>query len=224
VLRKLFWFAIAVSILGMLGLWLAYRATQQVPEFYREVLATPLTPPELRRTGDALEREILELHNDARREGRWEAIFAEPAINAWLAADLERKFPESLPPEVRDPRVRITAQNIQLACRYETEHWQTVVSVTADVYLTKVPNELAVRIREVHAGQLPLPLKKVVEEVSRQAARHGVPLRWSQEQADPVALVPLQFLDDEHPDRLIHLESLTLRDGEVVLQGRTTGK
>jgi hypothetical protein len=81
-----------------------------------------------------------------------------------------------------------------------------------------------VRIREVHAGRLPLPLKKVVDEVSRQAARHGLPLHWSQEQVDPVALIPLRLLDDQHPDRVIQLESLTLRDGEVVLQGHTTDK
>jgi hypothetical protein len=77
------------------------------------------------------------------------------------------------------------------------------------------------RIREVRAGLVPIPLKKVLDEVSRQAQQRGLPLRWSQEQADPVALIQLPLRDAALPHREIRLESVTLHDGEVVVQGHT---
>jgi hypothetical protein len=219
--RRLLWAALALLLLLAVALWLLYRATQQVPEFYQQALGTSLPPTQLRAASDQLERQMLELHNDARRLGRWQAVFTVKQLNAWLAADLPQKFPQAMPAGARDPRVRITPQQIHFACSYATEHWQTVVSVTGEVRLTDTPNELAVRIREVRAGRVPIPLKRVLDEVSRQAQQRGLPLQWSQEQADPVALIQLPLRDAELPHREIHLESVTLRDGAIVVQGHT---
>jgi hypothetical protein len=219
--RRLLWAALALLLVLAVALWLLYRATQQVPEFYQQALAASLPPAQLRAASDQLERQALELHNGARRLGRWQAVFTAQELNAWLAADLPQKFPQALPAGARDPRVQITPQHLQFACSYATEHWQTVVSVTAEVHLTDTPNELAVRIREVRAGRVPIPLKKVLDEVSRQAQQRSLPLQWSQEQADPVALIQLPLRDAELPHREIRLESVTLRDGEVVVQGQT---
>ena len=221
VFRRLLWAAIVILVAGALGLWLLYRATQHVPDFYQQAVAEQFAPQYLRQTCDQLERQVLELHNHARREGSWEAKFTEQQLNAWLAVDLERKFSQILPRGVRDPRVKISPDNVQLACRYKDEHWQVVLSLTVAVFLTDTPNELAVRIREVHAGRVPLPLKQVLDEVTTQARQRALPLRWSQEQADPVALIQIPTQAEQNRGREMILESISLRDGSVLVTGRT---
>jgi hypothetical protein len=83
----------------------AYRATQHVPAFYQAALVE--RPVEQKAAADQLERQVLELHNEARKPGRWEARFSQDQINGWLAADLPVKFPGALPEGVSAPRVAI---------------------------------------------------------------------------------------------------------------------
>ena len=168
-LRILLGVCLTLLVLTGIGLWLVYRATQHVPEFYQQALATPLPPQQLRQTSDQFERQVLELHNDARHSGRWEAAFTAEQVNAWLASDLERKLPHTLPGGLRDPRVKISPQGVQVACQYNDGRWHTVISLAAEVYLTDTPNEIAVRLRELRAGRLPLPLKGVLDRLTAQA-------------------------------------------------------
>lgn len=210
-----------ILVAATLGLWLLYRATQHVPDFYQQALAEPSTPQHLRQTSDQLERQVLDLHNHARREGPWQAEFTEQQLNAWLAADLERKFPQTLPQGLREPRIRISPDAVQLACRYADEHWQVVLSLTVAVFLTDTPNELAVQIREVHAGRVPLPLKNVLEQVTTEARRRALPLRWSQDKADPVALIQIPTQAAQNRGREMIVESISLRAGSVLVTGRT---
>ena len=98
-MRKLVRLALVLSVLVTAGvavlLTAAYRATQHVPEFYQAALAEP--PVEQKAAADQLERQVLELHNEARQPGRWEARFSQEHINGWLAADLPVKFPGACP-------------------------------------------------------------------------------------------------------------------------------
>jgi hypothetical protein len=96
----------------------------------------------------------------------------------------------------------------------------SVIIVGVDVYLTENPNELAIRLRDAHAGLLPLPKKQVVDTVTKAAAKLNVPVIWSQNEGDPVALlqVPEQI---EQIDGRLTLETVEVRDGEIHFTGRT---
>lgn len=204
---------------GSLFLFGTYRASQHVPEFYER--AIHLEPVDQAKAGEELERQVLELHNEARQEGHWEATFTDEQINGWLAVDLPAKFPNSLPPEVRDPRVAIDPQQAQIACRYEGPKAQAVVSLAVDIHLTDEPNVIAVRIRQARAGLLPLPIKQGLDRITTAAREAGIPLRWSQKEGDPVALVTLPLTHEQYGKRLLKLKSLELRAGEIYLAGET---
>jgi hypothetical protein len=209
-----------VVVLVVCGL-LLYRGTQQVPQFYEVSLQPEMSRPEQARLGDEFEREVLELHNDTGREGQWQAVFSDREVNAWLAVDLVQNHPRALPPDLVDPRVAIAPDQLQVACRYTGEPLETVVSIEADVYLTDKPNQLALRIRGFRAGVIPLPLKQLMERVSDAARKSGVPLLWSQQDSDPVALFQVPAEHKQFPGRVLCLETLELRDGEIFLAGRT---
>ena len=215
------WLSAGLVVVGCVGLYLLYRALQHVPAFYEQSLAQAPAPIEQRRLGDALERQSLQVRNAARRVGRWEAVFTDEQINAWLAVDLPRRLPAALPPGVRDPRTRITEREVQLGCTYEEPRLRTVVSLVADVYLTDRPNEVAVRIKSLRAGRLPLPLSHVLERIAEKAGQWRADLTWSQQDGNPVALIRVPTQHPEQPQLRLCLETVELREGRVVFAGRT---
>ena len=211
---------VAILVTVVLGL-LLYRGTQYVPQFYVQALMSDLTPQQQAKLGDDFEREALELHNQAMRVGEWEAVFSDEEVNAWLANDLPQNHPRALPSDLGDPRVKITPEEVQVACKYSGERWETVISLSADVYLTDKPNQLAIRVRSVRAGLIPLPLKNLMDRVTDVARRSGLQLVWSQQEGDPVALLQIPSQIDRRTKREVHVETLQLRDGEIYLAGRT---
>jgi hypothetical protein len=197
----------------------AYRASQAVPEFYEAALVSK--PVEQKAAADALERQVLNLHNEVRRPGRWEARFSQDQINGWLAADLPAKFPGALPRGVSDPRVNIQPEKMQLAVRYQQGDVLTVLSLAGDAYLTDRPNEIAVRIERVRAGAVPVPLGQFLEKIAERATDAGLPLRWTEEEGDPVAIVALPLHRREFRGRNLQVDKLEIGEGEIVVSGQT---
>jgi hypothetical protein len=197
----------------------AYRASQAVPEFYEAALVSK--PVQQKAAADALERQVLHLHNEVRRPGRWEARFSQDQINGWLAADLPAKFPGALPRGVSDPRVNIQPEKMQLAVRYQQGDVLTVLSLAGDAYLTDRPNEIAVRIERVRAGAVPVPLGQFLEKIAERATDAGLPLRWTEEDGDPVAIVALPLHRREFRGRNLQVDKLEIGEGEIVVSGQT---
>lgn len=214
--RRLLYAALAVLVLvfGFLG-W-AYRATQQVPEFYVRQLELEAFQ---KRAGDALEKQALQLNSQIRKSERWQARFTAEDINGWLAVDLPQKFPQALPSDVQSPRVAIGPEMIQLACKVESPRFSSVVSLGLQPYVTSEPNVIALRVKQLAAGSLPLPLSQYMEQITEQCAKSGLPLRWTEEEGDPVALVTLPLEPKDFQDRQVRLEQIELAQGEIILSG-----
>lgn len=199
-----------------------YRAAQAEPEFYQEAL-TRSVPEEQAQHGADLERQLLELHNQAITEGRWEAILTDEQINGWLATDLPLKFPQLLPPGAKDPRVAIRDNRIQAACRYESSRINAVISLELEVELSDEPNTLSVRVAQVRAGRVPIPLAPFLERIAAVAKTTDVPFRWAKTEGDPVAMITIPKQHKDYLHREVYVESLELRDGELALAGHAVG-
>ena len=210
---------IALLLASGAGLYWLYRAAGQAPEFYVQALELP--PPQAAARGREFERGVLNLNNELRRGGRWQARFSAAQINGWLAHDLPQKFPGALPPGASEPRLAIDAQKIQIACRYHSGGWQSVVSLSAEPYLTGEPNVLAIRIHQARVGSLPIPLKQFLDDATHRGAAAGIPLRWTQEGDDPVAIITIPLEREEFPNHQLIVDQLELRDGEIVFSGST---
>jgi hypothetical protein len=210
---------LATLLLAFGAFYGAWRATQQAPEFYQTALKKE--PEKQKEKGAALEKQVLELHNEVRNTGRWEASFSDEQINGWLAADLPVKFPSALPKGVSEPRVAIGSDAAQVACKYEGPKLSTVFSMKVEITLTDEPNVVAVRIRKARAGLLPISLQQILDHATQYATKSEIPLRWVQEDGDPVALVTIPSERKEFIHRRIRIETVELRDGAVHLAGRT---
>jgi hypothetical protein len=205
---------VAASVVGL------YRASQSVPDFYETALE--LESVAAGQAGDALERQVVEMANDLEEGDRWELVLTDQQVNGWLATDLTEKFPHLLPPQLQQPRVAFQGKTTFVACQLNSGKVSTVLSLQLDPYLTQRPNEIAVRVRRVRAGMLPVPLTKLLDQISEAAHRSGLSLRWSQVDGDPVALVALPV---ERPEirsgvMLEHGRNGRLRHGRRTQAGR----
>jgi hypothetical protein len=217
ILRILVFVAGAAVVLVAAVLVALYRGTQQVPEFYRQALAAD--PQRQAESSREMLEQASELVSNAQQEGHWEALFTDEQINGWMAVDLVKNHADALPPEVQEPRLSIRPEGVSLGCRWETERISTVFSLNVELYLAQ-PNTVALRIRGARAGNVPLPLARILDGMTRAAQELDLRLEWVQTAGDPVAMV--SFPPPEgRDDRRIIIESIELRPGAVYLAGKT---
>jgi hypothetical protein len=219
------WIKRLVVVVGIIALatsgaaWWAVRQTQQVPEFYAR--ATRQLPVDLAAASETLQQDVEQLQDAAGRLGSWNASFSEEQINAWLVQQFPVEFPKVLPTGVEDPRIVIEDNRVLAAARFKNKHIDTIVSFEVRVELTEKANVLAVRIENLRAGSLPLPLQSFLRGISREAAKGDIEVVWDMDETSPVALVTVP---SEHPKferSPVIVESVTLESGQVLLAGHT---
>jgi uncharacterized protein YpmS len=214
---------ITILVVGSLGLLVAavvtsgYFASQHVPHFYRDALTAK--PERQQVASDEMLQNATALASHARHQGRWASVFTAEQINGWLAVDRQKNHPDLLPAEIVDPRVRIAPGLLTIACRYQQEGVSLVVSLNVELYVPE-PNVLALRIKNVRAGAIPLPLSQILDGVAKAAEGMNLQLRWAQSKGDPVALVTLPKTIGKG-DISYRLETIDLRADAIYLAGNT---
>jgi hypothetical protein len=206
--------------LGCLAYW-ALHQTQAVPDFYEQAVLHP--PQNTAQIRQAMEAEVQHLQRSVQRTGSWSATFSDEEINAWLETALSAVFPKLLPHGVSDPRVMVEEDRLLAAARYQDQRIETVVSCELRVTLTDEPNIMAVRIENLRAGALPLPLGRFVKKISHEVSKSDIEVRWDQEEGNdtPVALVTVPSEHESYVRKPVIFESVELRAGELTLAGHT---
>jgi hypothetical protein len=194
-----------------------YRASQQVPEFYQQAIKADTTRQAA--ASKQMLQQATTLVSDAQKTGQWQAEFTDEQINGWLAVDLVKNHGDALPPEIKEPRVAIRPNGASIGWRWQSEELSTVFSLDVELYLAE-PNVVALAIRGAHAGRVPLPLTKILDEVSTAAGNLNLHVRWLKAEGDPVALVTIPPPEDDDK-KLIVVETLELRQGSIFLAGKT---
>ncbi len=169
-----------------------------------------------------LEHEVEILTTQVGQLGGWEATFTEAQINAWLVHQLPQEFSKVLPAGVEEPRVVIQDDKILAAARYKDSRIETVVSFELAIQLTAEPNVLALEVRQLKAGALPLPLGRFVDNITRRAARDELEIRWDQNDAGhPIALVTVPSIHPSYVRTPVIVESVSLSEGRITMAGHT---
>jgi hypothetical protein len=215
--KRLVWIvAVGLVLLVAAALLGLYFAVRHEPEFYREAMETK--PDVLEKASDRMLKQIGALQSAMNRSGPWQADITAEEINGWLAVDLRKNHPKALPPSASNPRVAIEPNEMTVACRFNRGGVESVLSLALHPYLPE-PSVVALRIVRARAGMLPVPLKDVLDGISKGAAEMQLRLKWAQAGSDPVAIISLP--DDTDADRVVRIESLELREGAIRVTGTT---
>lgn len=211
-------FAVLLVVGSIAGYW-AVQQTKVVPEFYAR--ATDRLPIKTREASDRLQHDVEKFQSDVGRLGSWDAAFSDAEINAWLFEELPKRFPRLLSRGMQDPRIAIEDDRVLVAARYQDSRFDTIVSFEVEVELTEEANMLALRLKNLRAGALPMPLTKFLKGITREAARGDVDVKWDMTQEGPIALVNVPR---EHPGYVaspVIVESVRLVEGVLLLSGHT---
>jgi hypothetical protein len=216
------WFVVALALVSIVALgsgvalYFVYHAAQEVPEFYAEATAMPDTQAD--KKSDEFTGRALALAGDVEKEGSWSSIFSDDEINGWLTVDLVEKHPDLLPKNFERPRIKILEDHVQIGVTCELRGVKTVAWIDIEGQMTK-DQELALRFRTIRAGAVPLPLSTILDAVKKAAEAFEVPLRWSTDNGDPIAIVGLPTPTKK--GLRYRLERFTLTEGQLYLAGRT---
>ncbi len=212
---------IVVVLVGLLAAIVTtaglYSAVTQVHPYYRAALERP--PEELEQQSHQLESRFSALHSDLQDEGEWHTVISADELNGWLATKLPEAFPELLPKSIREPRVAITPDAVFLAAQSTFAGVDTVVSIEVEPFVT-TDGDLAVEVRQVLAGTLPLPKNDLFDQLSKATQGLDLPIRWTQNEGNTILLVERGMWDSVDQQQRI-LEALELAEGELFLTGRT---
>jgi uncharacterized protein YpmS len=213
-----------VALVVLVGLLVAlattaslYSAVTQVQPYYRAALDRD--PAELEKQSHQLESRFSALHSDVQDEGKWRTVISADELNGWLATKLPEAFPELLPKTIRDPRVAITPAAVFLAAQSTFAGVDTVVSVEVEPFVTS-EGDLAIELRQVLAGALPLPKNEVFDQLAKATEPLKLPLRWTQNEGNMVLLVERRMWDSGADQHRV-LQALELDDGQLYVSGRT---
>jgi hypothetical protein len=209
----------SIPVVALLALLAgAYVAARQVRPFYQQALQ--VEPAMLVQGGRELESRATALYSDARQNGEWKALFTEEQINGWLATQLANYHSDSLPANVRDPRVAIEPDVLKIGFCTTFSGVKTVVSVDASVFLTN-DSEVAIRLIAVQAGALSLPVMQAADDLADACQRLRLPVRWTQEAGEPIAVIDLNCVAKSDKCEL-NIDSIELGDNELYIAGHTT--
>lgn len=180
---------------------LLWRASQNVPEFYRASLELPGTVAEQQAQSDQLIRETMKLTDDLRFADEWAAEFTEAEINSWLVHELPNEFEDYSPDAIKNPRIRIRKDGIDIGFFYDGTEWSGVVSLVLRPSVA-VDHRLRIEINSIQAGTLPLPADSIMERIIRDLKLDAGRFEWSRSER-------------ERDEILIDLSAESAQDGSL---------
>jgi hypothetical protein len=211
---------IAVGCVAVLavGLMLYCRwAIRQVQPFYSAALE--IDPRALEDASLKLEGRVSALVSDAVENDTWQAAFSDEEVNGWLAAVLPAKFADLLPETISDLRVGFSDGKAAIGFRYQDADFDCVVSLRVNAVVDDT-DVVAIRLLDAHAGTLPIPLAQIVASIAEGALQQQIAVRWTQQDGDPVALIPIGgMLSTSEVER--RLDAVEFHQGELYVAGST---
>lgn len=197
-----------------------YYQSQREPAFYATAMVE--TPEKTRQQSVELETRVLDLYNAILVEGPWRGELNEQQINGWLANGLSDKFPDLLPRGITQPRVAFAQDKVSIACRSNFKGFSGVVVGEFDLFCTDQKDQLAIRIRGIHAGVIPIPIRSFIDQIDQQLQKAGFATQWSELEGDPVLTVdiPEKFLILQDIYR-VELSTIDFADQTVTVSGQT---
>jgi hypothetical protein len=159
------------------------------------------------------------LHADFLRVGRWEGVFEERQLNAWLAVDLPRNHPELMPEAISSPRIELLPGRLRAGVRVGRGLLAATVWVEAEVTLREA-NQLGVTLADARLGSLPLPRGPILRWIARRIEPLGAvtEIRHRGGRSQLVVYIP----STHQAGGVSHwLEAVRLAEGEVAVAGET---
>ncbi|MCL2349542.1 MAG: hypothetical protein FWC50_14925 [Planctomycetaceae bacterium] len=209
--------AIVLAILLLLVLF-AYLAARKKPGFYREF--EKLSASERKKLNDALVTQSLKTYSQMQDSDQWSWFVSDKEINGWFSVDGRTQTFNFLPREIRNPRVAIRDQTIEIAAEVKYGYLSGTLCLTGSVSVPE-PNLIAIRIRSARVGLFPFDKDKLAQ-IIREAAKSADGLQLIDEGGDPcLQFRPVMQNQKKQP---LEIESVETSKNQLLVKGRKAKK
>ena len=187
--RRILHILLAVSVLILLACLLILWLLQTVPLNYQTALAveSEVHQPHL----VALQETVDNIKDDIWHRDKLVLLVSEQQINAWLATELRPQSSRALPEGIKQPRIALGKHQQTLYFKIERPRFTVVISIVVRIELGDDPNTLEIRIVSVHAGSIPVRMKRAFDEIESAMAGQGVDFQWKPGTNREVAVVTI---------------------------------
>jgi len=214
---------IVLLLLGAAGTSLALLLWR-VPRFYQDRDLPP--GPQRQEQAKVFVREFIHFVEGIKNyEPTWQASFTEGQINSFFKEQFLQwgLASKHLPEGISDPCVVLEKDSIRVAFRYGKAPWATVISLDMGVWLAPHEvNVIALELRGLHAGALPISPQSLLEQISEVArSANNIDVTWYRHNGNPVALLRFQ---SDGPQPTVQLQSLQVSEGRLTLSGGSLDK
>ena len=215
-IRKLLLIALllGLGVLGILGFmtWAAFS----VPEFYEQSLTLNVTPELRKEEAKKLIETTKHLVQEVKTTPQWSERMTQLQINSWIVEFLEQEESKHLPKGVSQPRVQLLENRVRIGFRCQHKDLNGIISLDLQPVLLN-SQEIAWQIRRAKLGLLPLPLEKVIQQVSEHVKKKHVNLRWELDGESPTVI--LSWKDRADASKDFHLDTIELTEETLRLTG-----
>ena len=187
--RRILHILLTVSVLILLACLSILWLLQTVPLSYQTALAVEneTYQPHL----VALQETVDNIKGDIWHRDKLVIELSEQQINAWLATEFGPQSNRALPEGIKQPRIELRKQQQMLYFTIERSRFTVVISIVVQIELGDDPNTVEISIVSVHAGSLPIRMKRAFDEIESVMARQGVDFQWKPRTNREVAVVTI---------------------------------
>ena len=214
--KKFFYILLGLAVLVLLGFLYILYLVNAVPQKYGQELKIP---PSMHQQSA---QELLDTVDDIKESIRWgddlNYEITQQQINGWLATQLNGNPHVSLPDGIRNPRILIDQPQQTLYFTLERSRFTSAISIQLTIKLAEQPNTIEIKLNSLHAGNLPIRIKRVFDEIESAMARSGVDFKWKPGTDRTVAIVRIPTVVRIKRERELDITSLEFLKEKVRVQ------
>jgi len=211
--RKFFYILLGLGVLVILVALYILHLIRAVPEAYDK---------ELRRPASAYSEPVQELmdavddiEKDLRLGYDLDYRLTQEQINGWLATQLKGNSRVSLPAGIESPRLILGTKRQTVYFTIVGSKFRSAISIQLSCKLAAEPNAVELKIESIHAGSLPIRLKRVFDEIESAMERSGVDFKWKPGTDRTVAIVRIPSRVRVKRERELQITDLEFQSGSV---------
>ena len=207
------------ALLFSLILLLCFVLIKQSPPFY--LRTAEQAAAERSELAQQFELCATRLQNDCWTEPTWTSVIQEPELNAWLADQLARTFPDLMLADFSRLQVHMESDQICIGATWNGDWFSTVLSIRGNLFFTDQSGEIAIQLKGAAVGRLPIPIGLAAQQLSASLESVRLPVEWVEHEGKPTALIQIGDRVLNSDQRAIRLESINLAPRRLEIVGST---
>lgn len=211
--RKVFYILLGFGALVVVAALYLMSLIQAVPVIYEKELKHPLS------TYDEPLQQFLEVVDDIKTNlhlgDDLDCEVTQEQLNGWLATQLKGNSRVSVPSGIESPRVILEGKSQTIYFTIVRPRFHSVISLKLETRLADQPNAIELKIQSVHAGSLPIRLKRVFDEIESAMTRSGVNFKWKAGTERTVAIIHIPTKVRIKRERELLITELDFQTGSI---------